>query len=196
MNISKMNLNNSFNKVQFKQNNDDKNKYIYVNQSSIDNFKLPLGMGLIYSQFEFNRPDKEVKEVFKQKFEDFKSKSFSKKCKSILIPLASAVGLALACESWGFKKQFKIEKKANEDDEKTLKKGLLKKGIFETIMVSSAIGIASEYILKDMKNREKAFDKNITSTGFAMAIWGTLSLISGINTFMNYKKNALAKTSL
>ncbi|OLA94762.1 MAG: hypothetical protein BHW64_02405 [Candidatus Melainabacteria bacterium LEY3_CP_29_8] len=53
MNISKMNLNNSFNKVQFKQNNDDKNKYIYVNQSSIDNFKLPLGMGLIYSQFEF-----------------------------------------------------------------------------------------------------------------------------------------------
>ena len=49
MYTNKINSNNNFNKVQFKQNNDIKNKYFYVDQSAIDNFKLPLGMGLIYS---------------------------------------------------------------------------------------------------------------------------------------------------
>ncbi len=37
-------------------------------------------MGLIYSQFEFNKSYKEVKEVFKQKLNDFKNKNFAKKC--------------------------------------------------------------------------------------------------------------------
>ena len=174
MHINKVNLNNNFNKMQFKQNQDSKNKYIYVNQASIDNYKLPLAMGLIYSQFEFNRPDKEVKEVFKQKLNDFKSKNFAKKCKSILIPIVATIGLALACESFGFKKQFKIEKKKNE--------------IFETIMISSVVGMISEYILKDMKNREKAMEKTLATIAITMGIWGTLSLISGIKTFKNYKK--------
>ncbi|MCI5823611.1 MAG: hypothetical protein MRZ90_01600 [Candidatus Gastranaerophilales bacterium] len=187
MYTNKINSNNNFNKVQFKQNNDIKNKYFYVDQSAIDNFKLPLGMGLIYSQFEFNKPDKETKAIFKQKFDDFKTKNFGKKFKSVLMPIASAIGLALACETWGFRKQFKIEKKNDENEEKILKKGLTKKGIFETIIVSSVVGIISKYILKDMKNREKAFDKNMAAVGITMAIWGTLSLISGVNTFRNYK---------
>ena len=188
MHINKVNLNNNFNKMQFKQNQDSKNKYIYVNQASIDNYKLPLAMGLIYSQFEFNRPDKEVKEVFKQKLNDFKSKNFAKKCKSILIPIVATIGLALECEYFGFKKLFKIEKKKNENEEKTLKRGLLKKEIFETIMISSVVGMISEYILKDMKNREKAMEKTLATIAITMGIWGTLSLISGIKTFKNYKK--------
>ena len=44
MYTNKINSNNNFNKVQFKQNNDIKNKYFYVDQSAIDNFKLPLGI--------------------------------------------------------------------------------------------------------------------------------------------------------
>lgn len=47
MYTNKINSNNNFNKVQFKQNNDIKNKYFYVDQSAIDNFKLPLGIELI-----------------------------------------------------------------------------------------------------------------------------------------------------
>ncbi len=188
MHINKINLKNNFNKVQFKQKQDDKNKYIYVEQASIDNFKLPLGMGLIYSQFEFNRTDKEVKEIFKQKLDDFKSKTFAKKCKSILILLTSVIGLALASEAYGFKKQFKIEKKDKENDETTLKKGLMKKGAFETIIISSVVGVTSDYILKKMKNQDKAMTKSLVATAATMAVWGIFSLVSGINTFKNYKK--------
>ncbi len=42
-----------------------------------------------------------------------------------------------------------------------LNQKIINNEIFETIMVSSAVGIASEYILKDMKNREKAFKYGI-----------------------------------
>lgn len=188
MYINKISLSNNSNKVGFKQNKNNKHEYIYVDQSSVDNYKLPLGMGLIYSQFEFNRPDKEVKDIFKQKLVDFKSKTFAKKCKSMFIPALGAVGLALACEYWGFKKQLKVKKKNNVNDETTLKQGLLKKGIFETIMVSSIVAAVSDYTLKNMKNREKAMDKTLAATGITMALWGTLSLISAINTFKNYKK--------
>ena len=39
----------------------------------------------------------------------------------------------------------------------------------------------------EISNIEKSFDKNMAAVGITMAIWGTLSLISGVNTFRNYK---------